>query len=297
MKRLMTAAVLALATAVVVALPARGADSPPPGPVGTNIGAFEAVCSFSHRLSDDPIVFPRGPGASHPHDFFGATSTNAMSTPESILASATTCLRWDAPDRTTDRSAYWVPTLYVNNLPVKASSLGAYYRTGVRHVNAIEPFPAGLKVIAGSATGGPAEVDGERVWGYLCAGGTLLPGTATTAPTCRTNRLDLAIRFPDCWDGVNLDSADHKSHMAYSRRMSAAAVRTCPASHPRLMPMLELTLRYPTTGGTTTRLASGAINTAHADFMNGWDAARQAQLVRDCLVADKYCGSGNVPAH
>jgi hypothetical protein len=26
------------------------------------------------------------------------------------------------------------------------------------------------------------------------------------------------VRFPTCWDGVNLDTPDHMSHMAYVRR-------------------------------------------------------------------------------
>ena len=28
-------------------------------------------CGYSHPLTDDPIVFPGQPGASHFHDFFG----------------------------------------------------------------------------------------------------------------------------------------------------------------------------------------------------------------------------------
>lgn len=36
--------------------------------------------------------------------------------------------------------------------------------------------------------------------------------------------------FPSCWDGVNLDSSDHKSHVAYP---SGAGAGTCPESHPK----------------------------------------------------------------
>lgn len=297
MKRMMLAAALAVAAATIVALPARGAEALPAGPVGTGNGVFQAVCTFSHRLSDDPIVFPRGPGASHSHDFFGSRSTSAMSTPESIASAPTNCLRSNSPAPRTDRSAYWVPTLSVGAVAIKATQMGAYYKAGIRHVAGIEPFPAGLKIIAGTASGGPSEVSGERVWSYLCPGGRLAGGDATTAPTCKTPRMDVVIRFPDCWDGVNLDSANHKSHMAYSRRTSSAPVRTCPATHPRLVPMLEIAFRYPTAGGPATRLASGTINTAHADFVNGWDVATQARLVRDCLRVDGYCGGGDVVVH
>ena len=57
-----------------------------------------------------------------------------------------------------------------------------------------------------------------------------------------------------------------------------------------LVPQLQLTLHYTTRGGPTTRLASGKIDTAHADFMNGWDTDKLAALVKHCMNADKYCG-------
>ena len=36
--------------------------------------------------------------------------------------------------------------------------------------------------------------------------------------------------FPSCWDGKNLDSPDHKSHMSYPN--GAFNDGTCPPSHP-----------------------------------------------------------------
>ena len=48
----------------------------PPGAV--RVAEFLADCPFSHRLPDDPIVFPNLPGASHMHSFFGSTVTNAL---------------------------------------------------------------------------------------------------------------------------------------------------------------------------------------------------------------------------
>jgi len=292
MLKIALAALTALAIVGTVALPASGSA---PGPIGTDIGTFEAVCSYSHRLADDPIVSPRSPGASHKHDFFGARTTDAFSTHESIRASATSCVRYDTPASDVDHSAYWAPTLYVNGKPVVATTLGAYYNAGVRYVESVEPFPANLRMIVGSSAGGPMEIDGERVWSYLCPGGDSIAATALTAPTCQTRVMDLVLRFPDCWDGVNLDSPDHKSHMAYSRRETSAALRTCPPTHPRLVPKLGLTLRYPTKGGSTVKLASGGISSAHADFMNGWDQSKLEALVSDCLVADRYCGGGDVP--
>lgn len=266
-----------------------------PAASAVDIGAFHADCEFSHRLNDDPIVFFGLPGASHSHDFSGSRTLNAFSTPASIRQGANNCVRTDSASPGADRSAYWVPTLYVDDQIVQETQLGAYYSAGVRDSQQIKPFPQGLKLIAGSAAGGPQEVAGERVWAYLCPGGTLVNGSATVAPTCKTNVLEVVIRFPDCWNGADLDSPDHKSHMAYSRRVNGAELRTCPSTHPRMMPKLQLILRYPTTGGPSLLLASGPINTAHADFMNGWDQAKLAALVSDCLVPDKYCGGGDLP--
>ncbi|MFD0591915.1 DUF1996 domain-containing protein [Catellatospora coxensis] len=69
---------------------------------------FNATCTYSHSVKDDPIVFPGLPGASHMHSFFGNRSTNAGSTLDSLRANTTTTCT-PAP---ADLSAYWVPTLY-----------------------------------------------------------------------------------------------------------------------------------------------------------------------------------------
>ncbi len=45
------------------------------------------------------------------------------------------------------------------------------------------------------------------------------------------NGLRAQIFFPSCWDGENLDSADHRSHMAYPTGPAHDNGR-CPESHP-----------------------------------------------------------------
>lgn len=72
------AAALCLIVVASVATPAR-ADGPA-------IGQFVVRCGYSHSLPDDPIVFPGQQGASHLHDFFGNTATDAFSTQASLLA-------------------------------------------------------------------------------------------------------------------------------------------------------------------------------------------------------------------
>ena len=68
-RRLGLAAMLALSLLAVPAIPATAAATS---------GSFVTQCDFSHRLPDDPIVFPGQPGASHSHDFTGNRSTNEI---------------------------------------------------------------------------------------------------------------------------------------------------------------------------------------------------------------------------
>ena len=44
--------------------------------------------------------------------------------------------------------------------------------------------------------------------------------------------------FPACWDGKNLDSPDHQSHMFNTVRGGFAVAEPCPASHPVRMPQV-----------------------------------------------------------
>jgi hypothetical protein len=59
------------------------------------------------------------------------------------------------------------------------------------------------------------------------------PGTPQTYgfPTTKCpNGIRAQVYFPSCWDGVNLDSPDHKSHVAYPTQEYDNG--PCPATHP-----------------------------------------------------------------
>jgi hypothetical protein len=285
MKRLAITGLLALLTTAAIAYAALGAPgSPPekpvaPGPRGIAFPGvnFVSVCGFSHRSMDDPIVFPGQPGKSHDHTFVGNTSTDAFSTLSSMLAAGTTC------QRPGDTAGYWVPTLFKDGEPIEPLGATVYYRR--QTLAPVEPFPAGLRMIAGDAKAqSPQSV---RLVFWTCgARGRVLPQSAP--PTCDgagpALGLRLHIRFPNCWDGVNLDSPDHKSHMAYSSR------GRCPASHPVELPALALIIRYPIDGSGDLELASGGVYSAHADFFNAWDETALRRLVDGCLNALRHCG-------
>lgn len=241
---------------------------------------FVSRCLYSHSLSDDPIVSPGVPGAAHLHDFFANTTTDASSTVASMQAGATNCKRRG------DTAGYWTPALYDGGQKVDPSMVLAYYLPKGKAPAGIKAFPSGLAVIAGP---------GPRSAQFACRtqdGRRDVAQSRTEVPACPAgSHLVVRIFFPDCWDGVNLDSADHRSHMAYSLRGS------CPSTHPVPVPMLRLGLHYPgSDGGSDVTFSSGAPDTVHADFFNTWNQAALERLVRECLNADVKCaGRGPEP--
>jgi hypothetical protein len=242
-------------------------------------GIFLADCRLSHRASDDPIVFPRMPGASHLHDFFGNRSTKATSTTRSLLRSSTTC----TPSQ--DRSAYWVPSLYRDGRLVRPTRFQAYYRDVLRYGRVL-PFPTGLRVVAGSPMP-KAPQRGIVRWTCNDDHGT---GSPSRIPACGSRLVTLRISFPDCWDGRRLDSPDHKAHMAYNRAGGLeSGLQRCPRSHPVVVPELQLNVVYPLRDGRGVRLSSGPVGSAHGDVFNAWRPKALRRQVDGVLNAGRAC--------
>ena len=136
-------------------------------------------------------------------------------------------------------------------------------------------------MIAGSA--GATEPQPVSIVAWSCGLGIerdVLP------PRCSPDRvLRLLVTFPDCWDGVHLDSENHTSHVAYSSK------GVCPEDHPVPVPQLQFSVEYPVSGSTDgLELASGGLITGHADFMNGWAPDKLSGEVRMCLHRKVVCG-------
>ena len=266
---------------------------PPLGKVtfADHVAQWNVLCSDDHHAADDPIVYPGQPGASHMHTFFGNMSTNAASTLTSLKATTSTCGR---DMGTSDRSAYWVPSLMKRNADGTTSIVGSeqlgqiyYRRAGGGRGPGVYPFPPGLRMIAGSAKATSDQSSSIVSWScgrggpesphmFRCAGGSSAP-------------MVVSLAFPSCWDGVHLDSADHKSHMAY-----AAGNGACPADHPVSLPELNIEVEYVNLGGGPEySLASGGIYSFHGDFFNAWDNRVQNALVTTCLNGARECANIN----
>jgi len=261
-------------------------DVPPVPPAGTKpipggavrVAEFVAECVFSHRLPDDPIVFPGLPGGSHSHDFFGNAVTNATTNLGDLRGGGTNC------EPRVDLSSYWAPTLYVGGRPVPPDTATFYYLgEGVSRevTQRIQPMPLGLKVVAGNARA-TSDADSRARWSCLHAGHV---GASKNFVTCPPGtKLETYLDFPQCWDGRHL-YAPNSAHMAYPQ------ADRCPASHPVPVPKLRMVLRYPVNGDPATfRLASGSGLTMHADFFNAWNESELARRVRDCVNRIVKCG-------
>ncbi|ALG07071.1 DUF1996 domain-containing protein [Kibdelosporangium phytohabitans] len=240
------------------------------------VAEFLAECPLSHRLPDDPIVLPKLAGASHSHDFFGNRSTNAHSDVTSLGGASGNCN--PAPDI----SSYWVPTLYKGQNAIQASIVTFYYLgEGVNRPQDIRPTPFGLKIVAGNAK---ATGDGDSIARWSCLHAGHVPPSKNFVNCPAGTQLETYLDFPQCWNGRDLDSPDHKSHMAYP------VAGGCPASHPVSVPKLRFVIRYPVNGDPSTfRLSSGTGHTYHGDFFNVWPPAEMERRVRDCLNAVIKC--------
>ena len=230
---------------------------------GGGRGYFAVVCGFSHRNQDDPIVFPNQAGRSHDHTYFGNESTNARSTPASLRAAGETTCRLRA-----DTAAYWVPTLFVAGNAVRPLGAVVYYIRRTREP--VQAFPANLQVIAGSAAARAPQSTSVTFWSCGRRGGVR---RSSEIPTCDNDSLRLVVNFPNCWNGSQLDSADHKSHLAYSTD------GVCPSTHPIEVPALQLQVFYASRGGANAELASGGDFSGHADFVNAWNQDTLERLV------------------
>jgi Domain of unknown function (DUF1996) len=183
-------------------------------------------------------------------------------------------------------------------------------------------MPKGLRMVAGSAASTPTN---PEPWSRGGGGGLSCisaqteetvppigpaPDNAVRAmPHCPSgSRLHFAIGFPRCWDGVNLDSADHRSHVSGGRydptHVGDDNNLDCPPSHPVPLPSLSVGVDFPvgSSGTVGWRLSSDMYDTTnsrggyslHADFYNGWNEQIKALWVTKCLNERRHCADGEL---
>jgi hypothetical protein len=258
-----------------------------PAPVPGNavrVPEFNASCKYSHSKPDDPIIFPGLPGASHMHSFIGNNSTNANTTTETLLTNAGSSCQ-----PVQDLSAYWIPTLYERGQTIEPKDVVVYYGSRLTDSSKTVPFPQGFRMIAGDAKSQVPTPKGT-VNQFYCAGpgGDIGRSADGNWPVCApTANLMYQLVFPDCWDGVHLDSPDHKAHVAYTY------TGTCSGAFPIAIPSTSFVIAYPTAGSADGfQLSSRMASSMHGDAFFAWDNAAMGHRVKDCVVQKAKCNTG-----
>ena len=257
-------------------------------------GAFRVVCTPSHMNNDDPVVYPFQQGAAHHHTFFGNTSVNYKS---DLMTFATTG-NSTCKGGIMNRSAYWMPSMIdtASKAAIKPDVAIFYYKTGRTPSNLINVPPKGLRMIAGNAKATSSTTSKAN---YTCLSRVPFYGWKTSIPACNVGEtMQMHVAFPQCWDGKNLDSPDHQSHMAHTVSTLTTANK-CPTSHPIALPQVSVNFNYKVTATNNPaswRLASdnyaaslpGGFS-AHADWVNGWGEKFIAGIVKNCLNKGVDC--------
>jgi Domain of unknown function (DUF1996) len=258
---------------------------------------------------EDPIVFPGQARAGHLHMFFGNSCIDGLSTIADLIACETSTMIGGAANK----SAYWMPAIidYRDGKIQKPTQTLLYYTSKGINALQVQPFPEGLKIVAGDskATGAPATVN--KNYSMYCSkvgvNGTFrldADGNVSTTvsqnqiPNCLGNgRMNLNFNFPNCWNGTDLDSTDHKSHMSYPLTNG-----TCPASHPVVLPIIGAVFEWTIVNDFDTkywRLSSDMYDcnipggyTMHFDYWAGWMPKYMNMIVNNVLRPTKESGMG-----
>ena len=278
---------------------------------------------------DDPIVYPGQPGKSHLHQFFGNTAANASSNYQSLRTTGgSTCTR--SADTSPQRSAYWMPAMLDGaGNAVKPDWVNTYYKrlpaSDPQCAKTTDPavaghcieMPNGLRFILGynmaNGSGGPTDTNSADYWamGFDCVTRDVgnqvsLTGVQhTMADIVATGKcpagswLRAFVRFPACWDGKNLDVADHRSHITFG----VAAVG-CPADHPYNIPEIAIQAYYTTDANfvagrwhlSSDEMMPGTVpgSTLHMDYWEAWSQVLKDLWNAKCIDGHLTCSAGNV---
>ena len=261
-----------------------------------DIGAFREIMPFAGMSNDDPIVYPGQQGKAHSHTFFG-NFVDYKTTSANIRDSA-----WCASaGGRLNCTSVWMPTVVdtKDGTPVVPLGMNFYYKGSYYFAPSegqkIVPVPVGLHMLSGDASN--VDPSGAVNTRYICYGpngenpGWKRTLTAAVADgTCVPGgEMQIAVNFPNCWDGVNLDSPNHVSHMAQPVQLQSPPFTwSCPPTHPVQIPTMSVNARYAITAvGQVARwrLASDMYDpslpaglSGHADYMMGWDPTPHPEL-------------------
>ncbi|EEH23233.1 hypothetical protein PABG_05444 [Paracoccidioides brasiliensis Pb03] len=258
----------------------------------------------------DPLVNP-GQIAPHAHVVHGASNFGMTVTTDDLLNShCTSCAIKQ------DKSIYWTPGTYFKypngetELVEQVGGMLVYY---LPRGEGVKAFPKGFRILAGDPYlrnfTWPVPDPPKSSWSKYestqfalsqkAVGFNCLNYAGTPEPTLYRhtmpskkfidencpNGIRMEIFFPSCWNGKDLDTDDHKSHMAYPNLVEDGV---CPEGFKtRLVSLLYETIwhtaKYKGIEGEFV-LSNGDPNGCgyHADFIEAWEPGVLDDAVKSC---------------
>ncbi|MFJ5262543.1 DUF1996 domain-containing protein [Streptomyces sp. NPDC088387] len=277
-------------------------------------GTFTTSCGVNANglfNSDNVIVAPGVTnGAHHFHDYVGNQSNDAFASDDDLANAETSCVDQG------DKSTYFWPVVRLQNGTQEqdAQSPGGGVEGNAGEIvtpkevtltftgspqGEVTAMPRLLRIITGDAkafVNGPNNANAS----WSCTGfedrqlKDKYPLCPSGSDVVRT------FDFQSCWDGSNIDSANHRTHVAF-----ADAAGNCPAGFkaiPQLVQRIVYDVDAPSLndGGKTTPLF--ALDsfpeqlhkpvTDHGDFINVFDEDLMSEMV-DCINGGRDCGPGD----
>jgi len=116
------------------------------------------------------------------------------------------------------------------------------------------------------------------------------------------------IIFPGCWDGKNLDSPDHHSHVAYGGGYGANGGGSCPTTHPVKLPQIMYELMWnissfqankaiwPASGNPFVYSMNLGGSAAHGDYVFGWKGDTLQKAMDNGCNLNTACAKAGITA-
>nr|GAT52519.1 predicted protein [Mycena chlorophos] len=286
---------------------------------GTNAYFLFSMSNILATERLDPIVSP-GKVSGHTHTIIGGSNFRATTNTSFMRESLCTT----SPIKE-DKSNYWAPTLYFQWKNGSFSSVtGNPLYANVPHVllalklslcradylfsdtpGVTTPFPDNFRMLSGDPTLRTYNSSSfaQQAITFLCLNfdGTSTKFNQFPQQSCPSG-VRAQINFPSCWNGVDADSADHKSHVAFLSTGPDSGTCTDPA-FPKTLPRVFMEMYLDTV--TWDAFRSEAMNPTqpyvyamgdptgygyHADFIMGWESGVLENVFNSCSCTSAAFG-------